>query len=71
MENNTVVYLGRRFVKTETDSEIILTSEEKDENNKKTTLIFTKDKNLHNETTSTIKDMIKNSIISNYYQQVY
>lgn len=70
MKNNTVVYLGRCFVKTETDSEIILTSEEKDENNKKTTLIFTKDKNLHNETTSTIKDMIKNSIISNYYQQV-
>lgn len=69
MKNNIVLYLGRRFVKTETDSEIILTSEEKDESNKKTTLIFTKDKNLHNETTTTIKDMIKKSILSNYYQQ--
>lgn len=62
------MFNGKKYIRTENKNEVILTSIEKN-NGKKTTLIFTKDKNLSEQVEKNIKKNIKKSIIHNYLKK--
>lgn len=68
-DNNYVFYNGKKYIKTETKDEVILTSVEL-RNNKKTILSFTKNKELGKETEKNVVNMIKKSILNNYYKNI-